>query len=29
MWTTIYMLRPVTRCKEGCRREPLPMAGAA
>jgi hypothetical protein len=22
MWTSTYKLRPVTRCKEGCRRQP-------
>lgn len=22
MWTSSYKLRPVTRCKEGCRRRP-------
>jgi hypothetical protein len=22
MWTATYKLRPVTRCKEGCRRKP-------
>ena len=27
MWTSTYKLRPVTRCKEGCRRQPPGQPG--
>ena len=27
MWTSTYRLRPVTRCKEGCRRRPPGQPG--
>ncbi len=27
MWTAIYMLRPVTRCKEGCHSWPAALEG--
>ena len=27
MWTATYKLRPVTRCKEGCRSQPPGLPG--